>query len=266
MTRAHDRRDRGANPTACDPRVAELRRSVAELEEAIRARDDFVSIAAHELRNPMTPILGQVERLLMIAQRRDSECPPQITAGLEMLERAVLTYISRATVLLDVNRIVSGMLRLAPAPLDLSALVTAVVERYRTPAAKLGCTLGTQIEPAVMGVWDGLAIEQIVDNLLSNAVKYGRSAPILVSLDWSENSARLVVQDRGPGISVQDRKRIFARFERVVATRDRGGFGIGLWVVRQLVEAMGATINIDSAPGQGTTFTILLPQSGGPEH
>lgn len=247
--------------SAFDDTVSELQQSIVELKEAIRARDEFISVAAHELRNPMTPILGQVELLLLTARQFDGKLPPQITTGLESLQRLIETYIDRATVLLDVNRIASGMLHLRSVTLDFSDIVTRVVERYQRQAARMECDLTTAIEPGVVGPGDPLAVEQIVGNLVSNAVKYGAGGPILVALADLRECIQLVVQDHGPGIATADQERIFARFERVVAARDHGGFGIGLWIVRQLVEVMGGKITVDSTPGRGSSFTIVLPKA-----
>ena len=106
---------------------------------------------------------------------------------------------------------------------------------------------------------DELAVEQIADNLLSNAVKYGAGEPIEVSLVCDGAEARLTVRDHGIGISEQDQARIFDAFERAVSRREEGGFGIGLWVVRHLVDAMHGEIPVTSGPAEGSTFTVILP-------
>jgi signal transduction histidine kinase len=111
----------------------------------------------------------------------------------------------------------------------------------------------------VRGIWDRIALEQITDNLLSNAIKYGAGQPIEITLMSDGKTASLRVQDNGIGISEADQARIFGRFERAVTRRAHGGFGIGLWVVRQLVDAMGGDIAVLSKPGSGSTFTVTLP-------
>jgi signal transduction histidine kinase len=245
--------------------IAELRRLVDDLRDAVRARDDFIAVAAHELRNPMTPILMQVEALRAAAQRGGGV--ERIAAGLERLERLVLGYTRRATTLLDVSRITSGKMRLAPGPVDLSALVRRVVGNFAPAAERAGCRLDLDVEDGIDGVWDPLAVEQVFDNLLSNAIKFGSGKPIDIALAAESDAsgaaiARLAVRDRGPGISAADRARIFERFEQAMAGREHGGFGVGLWLVNQLLAAMGGAIEVAGGPGEGSTFTVLLPRPG----
>lgn len=240
-----------------DP-VRRLEQEVGRLREAIRARDDFIAVAAHELRNPMTPVYGQVERLIEEA-RRWPDCPPALTQGLALLHEAIEVFVARATTLLDVTRISAG-LRLYPRPLDLPALLDRVVRRYRRAAERVGSSLTLESGAAVAGEWDPVALEQIADNLLSNAVKYGGGAPITMALDADEEDVRISVRDRGVGISTADQARIFGRFEQAILSRGPGGLGIGLWVTRELVEAMGGRIAVDAAAGRGSTFTVTLPR------
>jgi signal transduction histidine kinase len=241
--------------------TVDLRRLVAELRAAVRARDEFIAIAAHELRNPMTPILMEVERLRVTAQRENAS--DRVVAGLERLERLILEYIRRATTLLDVSRITAGKLRLAPVPVDLSALVRRVAGTLAPAAVQAGCRLDVDVEDAVHGVWDPLAVEQVIENLLSNAIKFGAGKPIAIALAAATcdgAAARLVVRDHGPGIAAEDRARLFERFEQTVTGRAQGGFGVGLWLVGQLLAAMGGTVEVESRPGKGTAFTVRLPR------
>jgi signal transduction histidine kinase len=238
--------------------AADLRRLVAELRAAVRARDEFIAIAAHELRNPMTPILMQVEALRALAQRQNGS--ERVVAGLERLERLVLAYIRRATTLLDVSRITAGKLRLVPAPVDLSALVRRVAGTFALAAERAGCRLDLDVEDGVRGVWDPLAVEQVFDNLLSNAIKFGAGKPIAVRLVAGAAVARLIVRDHGPGIAPEDRARLFERFEQTVNGREQGGFGVGLWLVGQLLAAMSGTIEVESQQGEGAAFTVHLPR------
>jgi signal transduction histidine kinase len=232
---------------------------VAELQRAVTARDDFITIAAHELRNPMTPILGLVEHLLVIARRPDSGCAASIITRLERLGLAVEEFVNRATTIMDVSRTTSGTYRAELSATDLSAVVRDAVERYQGLAETAGCRLDVNVEDSVAGALDEVAVGQITDNLLSNAIKYGAGKPIEVSLASDGAKARLTVTDQGIGISAEDQGRLFARFERAVTRREHGGFGIGLWLSRQLAVAMGGEISVASAPGSGSTFTVMLP-------
>jgi two-component system, OmpR family, sensor kinase len=236
-------------------------RLVAELTQAVQARDAFIAIAAHELRNPMTPILGYAEHLLAVGRRPESECPEAIIVALERLVGLIGEYIKRATTLLDVSRITAGKLCAELSLVELSGVMRRAIERHRPEAERSGCRLKPSIEEDVSGLLDQLAVDQIADNLLSNAIKYGAGEPIEVSLGRHGAKAQLTVRDYGIGISEEDQARIFDPFERAVTRREHGGFGIGLWVVRQLVDIMHGEIHVTSCPAQGSTFTLILPLS-----
>jgi two-component system OmpR family sensor kinase len=250
-----------AHPRAATAPGSQHARLVAELTQAVHARDAFIVIAAHELRNPMTPILGYAEHILSVSRRPESECPEAIIVALERLAGLITEYIKRATTLLDVSRITAGKLRAELSVVDLSAMMRQAVHRHRAGAERSGCRLEPSIEGEISGLLDQLAVEQIADNLLSNAVKYGAGEPIEVSLVCNGTQAQLTVQDHGIGISEEDQARIFDAFERAVPRREQSGFGIGLWVVRQLVDAMHGEIHVTSRPAEGSTFTVTLPLS-----
>ncbi len=241
---------------------ADKDRLIEELREAVRARDEFVAIAAHELRNPMTPILMQVHNLAAAA-RNPRRCRPEILAPrLELLEHAVRDFVRRSTTLLDVSRVAAGNVRIEPAEVDLSRVLQGVVDRAGVAARMARSGLEADLQEGVVGTWDRLALEQVAENLLSNALKFGAGKPVDVALRADGRAARLAIRDRGIGISEEDRARIFRRFERAVTRREHGGFGIGLWLANQLVAAMGGAIAIEGAPGEGTIFTVTLPLGG----
>ncbi len=232
---------------------------IEDLREAVRARDEFVAIAAHELRNPMTPILMQVN-MLMRSAKDPSRCRPDIIAPrLERLEHAVREFIRRSTTLLDVSRIAAGNLQIERSEFDLCRVVREVVDRAAPAARMARSRVETDLQEDVVGVWDRLAVEQVVENLLSNALKFGASSPVTLTLRADHQAAHLSIRDRGIGISEANRSRIFQRFERAVTQSEHGGFGVGLWLANQLIVAMGGTISIESPPGQGATFLVTLP-------
>jgi two-component system, OmpR family, sensor kinase len=249
----------GSGHPPIEARPSEEVRLVAKLAQAVRARDEFIAIAAHELRNPMTPILGYVEHILAVSRRSEIDCPPAIAASLERLAGLIDHYIERATTLLNVSRITAGKLRLELSMVDLSATIRHAVDQYQTAAERSGCSLKANIENDVSGTLDQLIVEQITDNLISNAVKYGAGKPVEISLVRQGTAARLTVRDYGIGISEADQARIFDVFERAVTRRGQGGFGIGLWVVRQLVDTMHGKLHVTSRPAQGSTFTVTFP-------
>ncbi|WP_210497404.1 sensor histidine kinase [Microvirga antarctica] len=236
---------------------ASLRQQIAVLTESVAARDAFLAVAAHELRNPMTPILAHVQRLARISAVSGD---PEMAKGLKRLERLVEHYIRRATALLEVSRMTTGKLVLNPERFDLADLLRDAVEAVRPAALYVGSTLSLEAPDECSVVLDRLAVEQILDNLISNAVKYGAGRPVELILSTGPAHADIHVKDQGAGISAADQSRIFDRFERAVSQGSTiGGFGVGLWVVGQLVDAMGADIKVDSVVGAGTTFTLSLP-------
>jgi signal transduction histidine kinase len=243
-------------------RTIELLRSENdELRAAVGARDAFLAMAAHELRNPMTPIVGQVARLHRSVAMRACSLD-DVEHGLQRIQWLIDLYLKRATTLLDVSRITSGKLRLEPASVDIAELLRIIAASLEPAAQYAGSTLTLQVAERLPAVMDPLAIEQILDNLLLNAIKYGAGRPIDITAALEGELLRLSVRDRGIGMSQEDQRRIFEPFERAISYGVRAGFGIGLWVVRQLVDAMQGEIHVHSAPDAGTTFTVTLPAMG----
>lgn len=255
--------DREDFPASEPLAVAELRLEVTELRDAVRVRDEFISIAAHELRNPMTPLLLTVQSMRRVAERNPETAEPIIT-GLVRLDRVVSHYINRCNSLLDISRLSSDRFRIEWAEVDLAALLRDTVEELRPYAERAGSRIDLTVPEALPGVWDELAVRQISENLLSNAIKYGAGGPITVALSVEQGteapgSVLLEVRDQGVGISAADQARIFAPFERAVTRQQQPGFGLGLWIVGRLVAALGGTIQVSSNPGQGSIFSVRLP-------
>ena len=235
---------------------------IAELREAVRARDEFVAIAAHELRNPMTPILMQVS-LLLSAARDPGRCRPDVLIPrLENLERAIGEFVRRSNTLLDVSRIASGNVKIEPKTVDVSRIVRGVVDRAANAAQLARSRLTAEVDDGITGWLDQMAVEQVTENLVSNALKFGAGREVRVALRSDAHTAQLIVTDGGMGIPEEDHQRIFQRFERGGLQTKHGGFGIGLWLADQLVRAMGGTITIESEPGRGATFIVKLPLDG----
>jgi two-component system OmpR family sensor kinase len=240
--------------------LEDLQRRNAALAEAVAARDTFIAVAAHELRNPMTPMIGHID-LVLNGLRSGRYSLEQVEQRLERVRHVMSHYLRRTAVLLDVSRITTGKFRLEPTSFNLSDLIRDVAETYAAAAQHAGPPIGIQTPESLDGTWDQVAMEQIIDNLVSNAIKYGGRQPIEICAEDHGSRVRIRVRDRGPGISSDDRARIFARFERAVGLDERrSGFGVGLWVVGQLVEAMGGTIVVDDAQGGGSVFTVTLPR------
>ena len=243
-------------------RICELTQENARLAEAVAARDAFLAVAAHELRNPMTPIINRVSMLRRAAAKGGMPAE-KLDRDLDQIEWLITLFVKRATTLLDVSRITTGKLRLESEEVDVCEVTHAVVGNFGPLAQNAGCSITLNVPSGgliVTGEW--LSIEQILDNLVSNAIKYAAGKPITItaSADKTDRIARITVSDGGPGISEDSQARIFERFERAVPVADHsGGFGVGLWIVKRLVEAMDGTIAVTSTAGAGSTFSITLP-------
>ncbi|MGZ3461640.1 MAG: ATP-binding protein, partial [Archangium sp.] len=232
-----------------------------EEQEAVRRRDDFLSIAAHELKTPLTSLQLHLQGLMSQVRQGLERIPPErLAAKLDSANLQTQRLGKLVNELLDVSRISQGQLLGTREEVDLVQVVRGVVERSRDALARAECPLRLNLVPSMVGCWDTLRLEQVVLNLLTNAAKYGSGRPIEITVDGDEAHARLRVRDEGIGIAKEDAARIFERFERAVSVRHYGGFGIGLWIAREIVQALGGTIEVESAPGQGATFTVTLPR------
>jgi PAS domain S-box-containing protein len=233
-----------------------------EAREAVAARDTFLGVASHELNTPLTSLKLHLQGV----QRAVERLPPEalaregLGAKFQSAHRQVTRLASLIRELLDVSRITAGKLKLEPEPLDLAALVREVASRAAEDAARAGCELRLRLPGPVEGAWDRLRLDQVLQNLLSNALKYGQGAPVDVELEADGDTATLRVRDRGIGIAPEDQSRLFQRFQRVASERHYSGFGLGLWIVKQVLDAMGGHVQLESAPGQGATFTVALPR------
>ncbi|WP_437522040.1 AAA family ATPase [Sorangium sp. So ce726] len=236
-------------------------RLFAEAQQAIERRDEFLLIASHELKTPLTSLTMQAHLLARLLPRfqRSEISPERIDAALQVLNRQIGRLGHLVNELLDVTRLNAGRLTLARAPVDLAALTREVVERMRQQLADARCRPQLDLEGPVVGHWDASRVEQVVINLLSNAMKYGAGAPIHVAVRGEGERALFVVRDHGMGIAEADQARIFERFERAVSVRNFGGLGLGLYIVRWIVTSHGGTIRVESKPGAGASFIVELP-------
>jgi signal transduction histidine kinase len=231
-----------------------LREREHELGEAVQARDAFLSAASHELKTPLTALSLVVQTLL---RRRASGADP--TPQLEAIGRQVQRLSRLIDDLLDVSRISAGRLRLDLTELDLAQVVAEVTARLESERQPGGAPLELDLRGPVRGRWDRLRLEQIAVNLLTNALKYGEGSPVTVTVSQDGEEAVLCVRDGGIGVPPAEQGRIFERFERGSAARNYGGIGLGLWIVREIVGALGGTISVESGAGAGATFTVRLP-------
>lgn len=247
-------------------RLEQERIRLAQAEEAVRIRDEFLSIAAHELRTPLTALQLQLQGLeqVVTAGAEGAEIDPvRVTRKVEKVSKNAGRLNELVDALLDVSRIASGRLILNPVEVDLAAMVREVVDDYRDQARQAGCELVLEHGSPVKGSWDRYRLEQVLLNLLTNATKYGAGLPVVVRVFGRAGAAVFSVTDHGMGIAAEDAERIFHRFERAVSSKHYGGMGLGLYIARHLVQAHGGTIEVESSPGAGATFTVELPVARG---
>ncbi len=261
--RHHDATDRMRAGDLADriALVAARGRAWSEAQAAIRLRDDFLSIASHELLTPLTPL--QTRMQLLRRQLREVERGAPLDAArlgalIDGSELHLKRFATLVRTLLDASRLTESRVELAAERLDLAALVREVVERMQPESQRSGSTIALHTVP-VPGRWDRVRLEQVVTNLLSNAFKYGEGRPVDVELFTEDHKAVLLVRDRGIGVAPEDRQRIFGRFERAVSARHFGGLGLGLYLVQQIVAAHDGVVLLESGGGSGTTFRVELP-------
>ncbi len=232
-----------------------------EARAAVAARDEFLSVASHELRTPLSSLTLALQA---VSRGKGVTSPAGIAHKLKMAERQAERLARLVDKLLDLSGISAGRLDLQLEEVDLAAVAREVVARMSEEAVRSRSRVSVEAPWPVLGFWDRMRLEQVLTNLLSNALKYGRAQPVDVAVSIEGERARLCVRDRGLGIPIESQRRIFDRFERAVSGRHYGGLGLGLWIVRQIVEALGGSIEVASVPGIGSTFTVWLPLRSAP--
>jgi PAS domain S-box-containing protein len=237
-------------------------RAFTEARTAIQTRDNFLAIASHELRTPLSALTILTTSLARAAsQGRLAKLGEEgLKDRLARTERQTSQLARLVDRLLDVSRLSSRDLSLEREEVDLAEIVREAIARYEDAVADAGSQIQLTVRGATMGRWDRGRLDQAVTNLIGNAVKYGAGAPITVSLAGSASGhMRLSVRDHGPGIAPEHQERIFGQFERATASDSLPGMGLGLWLVRRIVTAHGGTVTVDSRPGEGATFHVVLP-------
>jgi len=232
--------------------ISVLKIAEEELRAALRAREDFLAVGSHELRTPLTALRIQLSNAVR-DYLRQVEVLRQMQASLDRLTRL-------SDYLLDVTRLTTGSLELSRAEMDLGDLAKEVVERFQPELAQAGCEMHIVETGRVTGQWDRSRLDQVITNLLANAIKYAPGKTVELELRSGDGTAVLVVRDQGPGMPPERLPRLFQKFERAVEREDGRGFGLGLWIVHQIVSMHGGTIEVDSRLGAGTTFTLSLPR------
>ena len=229
------------------------------LQETLRARDEFLAIAAHELRSP----LNALGLHLALLERQAAQCGvASLAEEIARARRNVARYVRRAGTLLDVSRLVSGELLPERTPVLLREIVAAVMDTYADEARFHRVDLQARVEADALGHWDTRMVEEMLSNLVSNALRYGGGTPVRVRAGTDgPRVAWFEVADRGPGIDPAQRAQIFRKFGRAVShSGDRGGFGLGLWITAGMAAAHRGGVELLATPPEGgAVFVIRLP-------
>ncbi|MCE9672215.1 GAF domain-containing sensor histidine kinase [Myxococcus stipitatus] len=235
-----------------------------EARRSVRLRDEFLAVASHELKTPLTPLQLRLQLLRRHTREGATSLPTRrVAAQLEVVQRQVDKLTALVDGLLDVSRLSSGRLVLERERMDLEALAREVIDQLQLPASRAGCRVTLASRGDVSGEWDRKRLGQVLFHLLTNALKYGAGGPVRVRLRGEAKRVRLCVEDRGIGIAPEYQSHIFERFGRAVSERNYGGLGLGLYITRQVVEAHGGQVHVHSEPGEGSTFEVLLPRHAG---
>ncbi|MCP3136607.1 ATP-binding protein [Pyxidicoccus xibeiensis] len=234
--------------------------AVEALRESVRVRDEFLDLVGHELRTPVSSLSLNVQGLVKNLGGEGREPRPEVMRSKALAaERQVRRLMRLVEELVGVSEVVTGHLTLARRQVDLGALVATVVDGLREEARRVGSPLIVKAEPAVQGWYDPERLRQVLRHLLDNALKFAAGAPVEVRVAREGSHVSISVVDHGAGVPLDARARIFDRFERAVSTSHYGGFGLGLWMARHLVEAHAGTLQVRDTEGGGATFTVVLP-------
>ncbi len=255
-------RERGELLDRLQEQVQRLTVAEQKLQKAVVSRDEFLSIASHELNTPITSLKlhTQLTKHRITSGEASVLSPESLVRTFDQTDRQVDRLVTLVDALLDVSRIQSGRLDLRFVEFDLRNSLLEVVERFRPQAAKAEMSIELECSEGITVDWDRLRFEQVVANLVSNAIKYAPGAPLRLSVLGGRDRIRLTVQDFGPGIDPSQHALIFERFERGGNASAIGGLGLGLYIVKQIVDAHAGKIRVTSAVGEGTQFIVELPR------
>jgi signal transduction histidine kinase len=230
-----------------------------EAQEAVRLRDEFLSIASHELNTPIASLWLVVQG---IEEAPTAPPPPALSRSIQVISRQTRRLKTLIGDLLDLAHIHTGQLRLRCDDVDLAAVVRDTIDRFSEDLIRARCTVALDADAGVIGLWDRSRMEQVITNLLANAIKFGPGKPVEITVRALGNAAQLVVLDHGIGIAAESLPLIFGRFERAVSSANYGGLGLGLYIVQEIVQAHGGQVRVESQLGEGCRFTVELPRRG----
>lgn len=236
--------------------VRDLMRSQVE---ATRTRDEFISIASHELKTPLTSLKLHTQMSKRIFEKKGPQYMEKVAAQFDYTVGQIDRLNKLVDDMLDITRISTGRLQLVKSTFDFSVFLQELIERFTPLFGAAGIAVNSSITSDVKGEWDSYRIEQVLTNLFSNTVRYAPGAPLNVSLTLMQERLKMTVTDSGCGIEEKNLERIFDRFER--ESNNPGGLGLGLYITRQIIEQHQGTIRAVSQLGKGTSFIVELPLS-----
>lgn len=241
--------------------LRELNQTQQELQRSLKMRDEFMSLVAHELRTPLNTLFLETQMRSLQIKRGNAAAfaPHQMEAMVQRDERQIKSMIRLIDDMLDVSRMRSGKLSIRPTQVQLMTLLERVVSDLSLQAATTGSSLTLLPHEPVSGCWDEFRVEQVIVNLLTNALRYGGGQPVEVSVEQMGECVRIDVRDSGKGIAPADLERIFEPFERGARNGEPKGLGLGLYISRQLAISHSGELRVTSNPGEGSTFSLMLP-------
>lgn len=244
-----------------EARTKELAHAKDEAWRAVKARDEFLSIASHELKTPLTSLKLQIQnRIRHINKGNTEDCNPKSLQKMAKNdEKQINRLVHLVNDMLDISRLSCGKFEFVVEETDLVSLTQEVLTRFRPQVDTSGASINLITDGAVVGLWDRFRLEQVICNLIANAIKYGHSNPITITVKGDDQKAVLLVKDEGIGIKKDDQVRIFQQYERAIAANSISGLGLGLYIVKKIVEFHDGLISVESELGIGSTFKVELP-------
>lgn len=240
--------------------ITEIKLTEQKLKSALKFRDDFLSVASHELKTPLTGLKLQVQSALRKMNKGTEFSPADISTLLLKNNFQVDRLVRLVDDMLDLSRIQSGRLTFSFRKELLNPVIREAFELFRDQFENAGTTLTLELtEDAATGVFDQERIAQVLTNLLSNALKYGAQRPVRILVTKKRDEAIVAITDQGMGISKENLGKIFRKFERAVTPSEVSGLGIGLYISREIMEAHGGKIWVESEVGKGSTFFLCIP-------
>jgi signal transduction histidine kinase len=245
-----------------EQKLEKIRETEAYLQKALKSRDEFLSIASHELKTPLTSLKMQIQITNRLKEKKGDDVAyskENMERFLAHTDRSVERIIHLVNDMLDISRVATGRLSLNTTEIDLGIIVKEVSERLLPFMELANCELNVIAEDNLVGNYDKFRIEQVLTNLLTNAAKYAPDKPVTIRAYRDGNHAIVDVTDEGEGISTSDQGRIFDRFERAVSSTSVSGMGLGLYISKEIIDMHHGALGVRSIMGEGSTFTIKLP-------